>query len=449
MLGILLIIESDPISMSDLEHTLISVDEAQEKILSHFTQLRDVEAVHLHDALDRVLAEDIVADFDVPPFRNSAMDGYAVRAADTASASPETPALLEVVGSVAAGATADTPLQPGQAIRIMTGAPVPPGADAVVRFERTSDAWPTKERPLDDHVAICQEAHVQDNIREAGEDLKRGDVVLSAGTQLQPADLGVLASLGYSTVPCIRQPRIAILATGDELIRPDEPLQPGKIRNSNEYVKAALVRRAGGVPVPLGIARDTVEDLTAKIREALARKVDLLVTSAGVSVGDYDMVKDVLNAKGDMHFWQVAIKPGKPLAFGTLRAEWGDVPLLGLPGNPVAAFVAFDVFARPAIRKMAGLRPLFRRRYRARLQEDVTNSGRRHYMRATAWRDPETGELRVTTKGSGVRVQGSGILSSLVWANAFVVVPENETYIPAGEQIDVELLEPVLEEAPS
>lgn len=432
--------------MTDYRHTSISVDDAQRRILAHFERLRDVEPVGLHDALDRVLAEDVVADFDVPPFRNSAMDGYAVRAADTVDASPETPVILKVTGTVAAGSAPDAPLEPGQAVRIMTGAPVPSGADAVVRFERTSDTWSPEEQPRDGRVAICKQASPWDNVREAGEDLAAGDVILSAGTQLGPADLGILASLGHGTVPCIRRPRVAILATGDELVSPEEPLAPGKIRNSNEYVNAALVRRAGGVPIALGIARDTVEDLTDKIREALAHDVDLLITSAGVSVGDYDVVKDVLDAEGDVDFWQVAIKPGKPLAFGLLRTSERSVPLLGLPGNPVAAFVAFDVFARPVIRTMAGLTPIFRRRHKARLQEDVTNSGRRHYMRAVAWRDETSGELHVTTKGSGVRVQGSGILSSLVWANAFAIVPETVTHVAAGELIDVEFIDSVHEE---
>lgn len=427
--------------MTDTQHTFISVDDAQERILSQFQPLQEIEPVELHDALDRVLASDIVAEFDVPPFRNSAMDGYAVRLADTRSASADAPALLQVAGTIAAGAPADEPIEPGHAVRIMTGAPVPPNADAVVRFERTSDAWPAAERPSAGQVAICKNPKPNDNIREAGEDLQKGDVILAAGSQLGPADLGILASLGTSTVPCVRKPRVAILATGDELINPAEPLEAGKIRNSNEYVTAALVRRAGGIPIPLGIARDNVDDLTTKIREALDRDIDLLITSAGVSVGDYDIVKDVLDAEGDMHFWQVAIKPGKPLAFGLLNTSERSIPLLGLPGNPVAAFVAFDVFARPAIRTMANRSPVFRPAHKARLQEEVTNSGRRHYMRAMVWRDRETNELKVTTKGSGVRVQGSGILSSLVWANAFAVVPEDVTHIPAGELIDVELLE--------
>ncbi|GAP63134.1 hypothetical protein ARMA_1557 [Ardenticatena maritima] len=417
-----------------------TVEEARRDILTAFQRL-PAERIALHEALGRVLAEDIRAPHDVPPFRNSAMDGYAVQAADVQHATPDQPVFLRVVATIAAGGTPTRPLRAGEAMRIMTGAPVPEGADAVVRFEETSDTWAPEERPPE-QVAILNPVRPGDNVREAGEDVRQGTVVLPAGTRLTPAGLGVLASLGFPEVPCVRQPRVGILATGDELVQPGEPLAPGKIRNSNEYVNAALVRRAGGIPVPLGIARDTVEALTGKVHEALALGVDMLITSAGVSVGDYDFVKHVLAAEGEMHFWQVSIKPGKPLAFGLLRAPDGrSVPLLGLPGNPVAAYVAFEVFARPAIRKMAGLTPILRPTIKARLQEDVRNSGRRHYMRARVWRDAESGELRVSTKGDSLRVQGSGILSALVWANAFAIIPETTAHVPAGTWIEVELLD--------
>lgn len=416
------------------------VEEAVAEILRHVEPLPD-ESVGLLEARGRVLAEDIIADLDVPPFRNSAMDGYAVRAADTAGATPESPAVLRVVADVAAGETADTPVPAGGAVRIMTGAPIPPGADAVVRFEETSEAWPEARRPEIGQVAILVPAMVGQNIREAGEDLRAGTVVMSRGRVLRPAEIGVLAALGRATVRVVRRPRVAILATGDELVAIDEPLAPGKIRNSNEYTTAALVEEAGGIPIPLGIARDNVAHLTAKVEEGLSQGVDLFLTSAGVSVGDYDMVKHVLAAEGEMHFWQVAMKPGKPLAFGRLRGPQGPVPLIGLPGNPVAAIVAFEVFARPAILKMGGCDTRSHPRIQARLQEEVTNSGRRHYMRALVSRDPATGEYHVTTRGSGVRVQGSGILSSLVWANALLVVPEGVTRLAPGEWVTVEMID--------
>ncbi len=410
---------------------MISVDEALAYILSHVEPL-PAEEVDLLDGLDRILAEDVVADMDIPPFRNSAMDGYAVRSGDTAGASPDTPVTLRVVEDVAAGAVPDATVEPGTAARIMTGAPMPPGADAVVRFEKTSEG---RGASRNDRVHIYKEASPMDNVRPAGEDISQGERVLEAGRLLRPQELGVLAALGRPAVRVYRRPRVALLATGDELVGIDEDVRPGKIRNINEYTTAGQVRRYGGVPVQLGIARDTVEDLTAKIQAGLDQNVDLFLSSAGVSVGDYDVVKDVLAAEGDMHFWQVAIKPGKPLAFGKIAG----VPILGLPGNPVAAMVAFEAFARPAMRKMSGWTEWEKPRVRATLREDVTNSGRRHYMRAVVRRTD--GGYEVATRGDTVKVQGSGILTSMVWANGFLVVPEGETFLPAGSQVEVEMMD--------
>ncbi len=411
----------------------ISVGEALDYILRHITPL-DSHLVPITEALGRVLAEDVVSAVDIPPFVNSAMDGYAVRAEDVADASPESPVVLSVVADVPAGAVPDRPVEPGAAARIMTGAPIPPGSDAVVPFEQTSEGQDEATQAAG-QVKIYKAVRAGDNVREAGEDVRRGQTVLFAGHLLRPQDIGILAAMGYPEVRVVRRPRVAILATGDELVSIDEPVTPGKIRNSNEYTSIALVKRYGGVPVPLGIARDTVEDLTAKIREGLAQNVHFFLTSAGVSVGDFDMVKNVLAAEGEMHFWQVAIKPGKPLAFGMV----GGVPLLGLPGNPVAAMVAFEVFARPAILKLGGRTNWEKPLVRATLDEDVHNSGRRHYMRAQVRREADG--YHVTTRGSGVQVQGSGILSSLVWANGLVIVPENVTFIQAGSPVDVWMLD--------
>jgi molybdopterin molybdotransferase len=316
----------------------------------------------------------------------------------------------------------------------MTGAPIPPGSDAVVPFEMTSEGQGGAQRG-GAQVAIYRPVQAGDHVREAGEDIRRGQTMLSAGHRLRPPDIGILAALGCPQARVVRRPRVAILATGDELVDVHEPLGPGKIRNSNEYTSIALVQRYGGVPVPLGIARDTTEDLTAKIRNGLEHQVDLFLTSAGVSVGDFDMVKNVLAAEGEMHFWQVAIKPGKPLAFGIV----GGIPLLGLPGNPVAAMVAFEVFARPAILKLGGHRQWEKPAVRAILDEDIHNSGRRHFMRAQVRREGDG--YHVTTRGSGVQVQGAGILSSLVWANGLLVVPEDVTFIPAGRTVQVWMLD--------
>lgn len=411
------------------EVKMISVDEALEYVLKHFEPL-EPEEVEILDALDRVLAEDVYSDMDIPPFDNSAMDGYAVRTADTVGASPETPVTLRVIADLAAGYTTDFVVEPGTAIRIMTGAPLPTGADAVVRFEDTSEGLSAGER-RSDRIEVFSQVVVGENVRPVGEDVRKGELVLAAGTALRPQEIGVLASLGRARARVIRRPRVAILATGDELISIDEPLAPGKIRNSNEYSNAALVQHYGGVPVRLGIARDDVDELTAKIREGLAQKVDLFITSAGVSVGDYDVVKDVLSAEGEMHFWQVRMKPGKPLAFGQIQG----VPLLGLPGNPVSAMVSFEEFARPAILKMLGKKRLRKPTVEAILEEDVESSGRRDFKRAVITK--RGGEYYASVTGP----QGSGVLTSMVKANGLAIIPEGIRQMRAGERVTVQMLD--------
>jgi molybdopterin molybdotransferase len=367
---------------------------------------------------------------DIPPFVNSAMDGYAVRAADTVGASPQAPITLRVIADLAAGYITDLVVEPGTAIRIMTGAPLPAGADAVVRFEDTSEGLPAGER-RSDRIEVFSQVVVGENVRPAGEDIRKGELVLAEGTVLRPQEIGVLASLGRARVRVIRRPRVAILATGDELVAIHEPLTPGKIRNSNEYSNAALVQRYGGIPIRLGIARDDVDELTAKIREGLAQKVDLFLTSAGVSVGDYDVVKDVLGAEGEMHFWQVRMKPGKPLAFGEIQG----VPLLGLPGNPVSAMVSFEEFARPAILKMLGKKRLRKPTIEAILEEDVESSGRRDFKRAVITK--RDGEYYASVTGP----DGSGVLTSMVKANGLAIIPEGIRHKKAGERVTVQMLD--------
>lgn len=411
------------------EAKMISVDEALEYVLKHFEPL-EPEEVEILDALDRVMAEDAYSDVDIPPFDNSAMDGYAVRAADTVEVSSKAPVALRVIADLAAGYTTDMVVEPGTAIRIMTGAPLPAGADAVVRFEETSEGLSAGER-TDNQIEVFSQVGIRENVRSAGEDIREGELVLAEGTILRAQEIGVLASLGRATVRVIRRPRVAILATGDELVAIDEPLTPGKIRNSNEYSNAALVQRYGGIPVRLGIARDDVDELTAKIREGLAQKVDLFLTSAGVSVGDYDVVKDVLSAEGEMHFWQVRMKPGKPLAFGVIQG----VPILGLPGNPVSAMVSFEQFARPAILKMLGKTRLRKPTVEAILQEDVKSSGRRNFKRAVITR--REGEYYASVTGP----QGSGVLTSMVKANGLVIIPEGIRHKKAGERVTVQMLD--------
>jgi molybdopterin molybdotransferase len=413
---------------------VISVEEALAAILSHVQPL-DPEQVSILDAQGRILAEEVVSDIAVPPFDNSAMDGYAVRSADVASATPESPVKLRVIDSVAAGSVAEKSLLPGTAIRIMTGAPMPEGADAVVPYEDTSDFDRPKDERLvapADEIMVRSAVEARDHVRPAGEDIYVGEQVLAPGRAIRAQEIGVLASLGHESVSVHRRPRVAILATGDELLEVHEPLQPGKIRNSNEYTNAALVRRTGGIPIRLGIARDTRADLTNKIRSGLGAGADLFLTSGGVSVGDYDVVKDVLGSEGEMQFWQVRMKPGKPLAFGLLE---GGVPLIGLPGNPVSAMVSFEQFARPAILRMLGHTNLAKPQVQAVLEESVTNSGRRGFIRVIV--SQRGGRYHARTTGE----QGSGVLTSMSNANGLAIVPEGTYQVEAGSEVVVQMLD--------
>ncbi|HZQ10353.1 MAG TPA: gephyrin-like molybdotransferase Glp [Anaerolineae bacterium] len=412
---------------------MISVEEAREYILQHFQPL-EAESVPLLDALDRVLAEDVISPINVPPHDNSAMDGYALRAEDIRGASADKPIRLRVVADLGAGYMPDTSVEPGTAIRIMTGAVVPPGADTVVRFEETSEAVNQKATGKGSGVVEILNAPARGaNVRRAGEDIRKNQVILPKGTTLRPPEIGLLASVGHSQVKVHRRPRVAILATGDELVDIDEPLAPGKIRNSNEYSNAAAVIKAGGIPIRLGIARDNLDDLTLKIRQGVDAGADLFITSAGVSVGDYDIVKDVLNSEGEMRFWQVNMKPGKPLAFGVI----GKTPLLGLPGNPVSAIISFETFARPAILKMLGKTKYTRPIVQAILQDRAENTaGRRNYIRVHVERDAN-GEYIARTTGE----QGSGILTSVTRANGLLEMsPDVLQHLP-GERVQITLLD--------
>lgn len=421
--------------MSKIPERMLSVEEALARVLSLVRPL-PLEEVHILEALDRVLGEDIISDINIPPFQNSAMDGYAVRSEDVRDASPASPVRLRVIGDLAAGYAPDVEVTPGTAVRIMTGAPMPRGADAVVRFEDT-DEGQTLQSSLHagtrrEEVLVLRSVPPHENVRDAGEDIRKGERVLAAGTVLRPQEIGVLASLGRPTVKVHRKPRIAILATGDELVDITEPLGPGKIRNSNEYSNAALVLKYGGIPIRLGIARDNVEDLTAKIRAGLAQQVDMFITSAGVSVGDYDVVKDVLNRLGQINFWQVCMKPGKPLAVGLIDG----VPLIGLPGNPVSSMVSFEQFVRPAMRVMQGRRAWRKQRVQVVVDEDIHNtSGRRHFIRAIVTKQGDQYFARTTGD------QGSGILTSMVKANALLIIPEDQRLVRKGELVTAEMLD--------
>ena len=416
---------------------MISVEEALERILSYVSVLEPEEKPVL-DALGQVLAEDVTSDIDIPPLDNTAMDGYAVRAADTAGATAESPVRLQVAGELAAGYLDEGQVAPGTAVRIMTGAPLPPGADAVVPFEDTHESGSHdfgRFSKAADSVLICKAARPGDNVRQAGEDVRRGSLVMSRGIILRPAQVGVLASLGRATVGVIRRPVVAVLSTGDELVEVGQPLPPGCIYDSNAYSLASLIQREGAVPLLLGIARDTVEDLTAKIRRGL--DADILLTSAGVSRGDYDVVKDVLAREGEIAFWTVAMKPGKPLAFGCFHAGERCVPHVGLPGNPVSSMVSFELFVRPAIMKMMGKTNWGRPTVRAVTKERIVNrhDPRRFFARCVV--TEENGRYYASLTGP----QGSGILSSMVAANALTVIPEGVEVVEPGEEITVMMLD--------
>lgn len=403
---------------------MLSVEEARERVLARFQPLA-VEEAPLTEALGRVLAEEAIAREASPPFANSAMDGYALRSADTSGATPGTPLRLRLAGEVPAGSVYGGVVGPGEAVRILTGAPVPAGADAVIQQELVSVA----------EGAVALEAPVAggNNIREAGGDARPGALLAHAGTELGPAEIALLASLGVSPARVTRRPQVAILATGDELQPLGTPLRPGQIHDSNTPYLIAAVRRAGATPVSLGIARDREDDLRAKLDAA--RGFDLLLTSGGVSVGDYDLVKRMLTERGSMAFWRVRVKPGKPLAFG----ELDGTPLLGLPGNPVSAAVTFELFGRPAIRRMLGAASVERPEVEVFYEGgDVRLGDRRQYVR-----------VRLASRGGRLVARDTGeqeshLISSLQGATALLIAPEGEGVIRAGEMARALLLNDAL-----
>ncbi len=393
----------------------LTVDEALERILGGVPSLPPHE-VALLDALGAVLAEDAVAVQDVPPFTNSAMDGYAVRGEDVATA----PARLRVVGDIAAGAYPSELVGPGEAMRIMTGAPMPDGADTVVRVEDTDNGM--------DVVTIQRATERGVSVRGRGEDLRVGEVVIPRGTVLRPAEIGVLATTGRPRVHVVRRPRVAVLSTGDEVVELDAPIQPGQIRDANRYSLSAAVGAAGCVAWTLGIVGDTPEALRAALRDASS--ADAVVTSGGVSVGDHDHVKPVVSEMGTMDFWSIAIRPGRPLAFGELRDGPRRVPIFGLPGNPVSSLLTFELFVRPALLRMAGHANVARPRARARLLERVDKPAQLRFF-ARGIHDASDDTVRTTGP------QGSGILRSMSLANCLIDLPPGRERHEPGETVDL------------
>ena len=407
---------------------MLSASEARKTILESLPDL-PTESVDLRGALHRALAVDVIAETDIPPFNNSAMDGFAIRSQETSGASVSQPTHLRLAGVVRAGDAGSVPLQPSTAVRIMTGAIVPPGADAVVEQELAA-----LENGL---VEITTPVQRGRHIRRSGEDIPKGATVLRKGTLLRAASLGVLASLGIARVEVFRKPKVAVLTGGDEVVDVEEPLQPGKIRNSNAYTLYGLLREDSCDPLDLGIARDEEMQLRTRISRGLA--CDVLITSGGVSVGEHDFVLKILRELGvQIKFWKVNIKPGMPLAFGIYKLPASDARTLvfALPGNPVSTMVTYLQFVRPALRTMTGglqaSQPL---RLVAKLEQDVIKrDGKRHFARG--FLRNEKGQLFVRLTGS----QSSGVLTSLVEANCLVIIPEELAEIKGGSDVEIELL---------
>lgn len=413
---------------------MITIEEALAIVLKSVRELKKSEVVTLGESLDRIIAEDIKADCDVPFMDNSAMDGYAVKARDTKGASRQRPRILSIVGDVRAGYVSERDIKNGEAIKIMTGAPIPRGADGVVIVENTdllATHAPSPKYQAPNNVKIFREVNKGDNIRIHGEDIKKGEIVIKKGSKIGPSHIGVIASSGKSMIKVKCKPVIAILATGDEVIDIDEKVTPGKLRNTNTYTLMSQAKKSGATGKNLGIAKDNKKDIRKKFKKGFGS--DMIITSGGVSVGDYDYVKDVLDEMGqDMKFWKVAIKPGKPMTFGFIKG----IPVFGLPGNPVSSMVAFETFVKPAINKMLGANAGVNEGYiSAFLDEDIRKpKGRRHFMRAIT--RCEGGKYVTRTTGP----QGSAILKSMVLANSLIIVPEDVEYIAKGSVVNVRWL---------
>ncbi|MDE2869929.1 MAG: molybdopterin molybdotransferase MoeA [Chloroflexota bacterium] len=421
--------------MTDLQ-TFLSVDDALERILRGFTPLPARETP-LAEALGLVAAEDVLARDNVPGFDNSAYDGYAIQAADLARASADTPARLRVVDEIPAGRVSPLTLQPGEAARIMTGAPIPAGADAVVPFEDTDRTdWgylgtdPSSNDTDRRVVAVLEQADPGENIRPAGGDISAGSVVVKAGRRLGPAEIGVLGSVGVTTVRAHPRATAAIVPTGDEIVEIDAGIQAGQVRNSNAWALEAATTALGAEPRRLPITGDTIEALQSAMREGSAANV--IVTIGGVSMGDYDLVTNVLGSEGRMDFWQINMRPGKPLAFGTVHGT----PVIGLPGNPVSSMVCFTLFVRPALLRLMGHRDLTHPRVRAIAGQRLGSAqGKRTFLRVQVRRT--NGQLVCTSAGD----QSSYRMSSLVAGNGLAVLREDQTIEP-GEPVDILALDP-------
>jgi len=438
--------------VTQVSDRLLSVEEARAGVLGAIRGPLPSETVATADALGRVLAEPVVAAVSLPPWDNSAMDGYAIRSTDVDGATEEGPARLRVIGDVPAGEAPTVTLEPGTAIRIATGAPVPAGADAVVPVEDTTPLdgqgrpgprGRDATGPLPAGCLVHGPVEQGLSIRRAGSDLVAGTTLLESGLRLHPSAIALVAGAGVATVSVHRAPRVAVLATGDEVRAAGEPLGPAGIPDANGPGLRALLLAAGCEPVDLGIARDDLEDVIGRLRSALDEGVDAIVISGGVSVGPFDVVKSAIETVGRVDLWRVAVQPGKPFAFGTAArpgsGETPDVLVFGLPGNPVSSFISFELFVRPALRRLGGRRDLLRPADRAVLLEPVAKShGRRAFIRVVSERDDagtpnrdREGRVKVRLAGG----QGSHVISALAVADALAIIPEADDELPAGATV--------------
>jgi molybdopterin molybdotransferase len=409
--------------------TLLSVTEARERILSQFKPVAS-ETISLIKSTNRVLAMDIVAADDLPLFDNSSMDGFALRAADSSNAATASPLTLNVVADIPAGSHPTISLAPGESARIMTGAQLPAGADAVVPVEDTDfnnrDAGSTAPT----QVQISKPLKSGENVRPRGMDVHAGDAVLHKGHRISPQTAGILAMLGFSNIEVYKRPHVALLSSGDELLEVNAPLESGKIRDSNSYMLAALIESTHTEVLRLGVAKDTRDSVKNLIEQAVEQKVDLIISSAGVSVGAFDYVKEVIEADGALDFWRVNMRPGKPVAFGNYK----NIPFIGLPGNPVSAYVGFEVFVRDTLGRLSGISDGSRRTVRVRCEEEILSDGRESYLRAVIHEQDGVYIAKLTGH------QGSGNLLSLVQADALLIIPAGVKCVPAGQEVSAWLL---------
>jgi len=404
---------------------LLAVDDALNRILNQISPLQ-AEIIPLIAGYNRIIAQDILAPESLPPFPNSSMDGYAIRAEDVITASKNTPVALKIVMDIPAGVFPQGKIGVGECARIMTGAPIPDGATAVIPIEDTNGRWDA----VNPSVSIFRAIKAGDYIRPVGEDIQAGEIIAKLGDNLRPQEIGVCASLGISTLSVIRRPRVVILSNGDELVELGQALQQGQIYNSNSYTLAGLILACDAEPILLPIAKDTPQSIRAMFKDALLQQPDMLISTAGVSVGAADFIRDILAELGIVDFWRINIRPGKPLAFGHIQS----IPFFGLPGNPVSAMITFEVFVRPALYKMMG-KPLPISTITARLSHDITSDGRESYLRVFLEKSAD-GVWSARLTGT----QTSSALISMSKADGLIIIPAGITSAKAGDFYRVRLL---------